>query len=143
MSLLALVIVLLVLAMICAGLLVCAAKRRAAALRRPLAVQAAEAMPMEESSEVEAFPPVPLYVDVAMGDAATGNMTAEESAAGAPCDAYADPVDGVPFVLGELVVPCRCGVGYRVESLEWLCENLGGRCVECGYALESRAAGVR
>lgn len=52
-------------------------------------------------------------------------------------DLYADPIDGVPFTPGEEIHTCRCGVGYRRESLEWMTENLSGRCVHCGCALES------
>jgi hypothetical protein len=52
-------------------------------------------------------------------------------------DLYADPIDGVPFTPGEKIHTCRCGVGYRRESLEWMTENLSGRCVHCGCAMES------
>jgi hypothetical protein len=52
-------------------------------------------------------------------------------------DLYADPIDGVPFTSGEKIHTCRCGVGYRRESLEWMTENLSGRCVHCGCAMES------
>jgi hypothetical protein len=52
-------------------------------------------------------------------------------------DLYADPIDGVPFTPGEKIHTCRCGVGYRRESLEWMTENLSGRCVHCGCAVES------
>jgi hypothetical protein len=52
-------------------------------------------------------------------------------------DLYADPIDGVPFIQGEKIHTCRCGVGYRRESLEWMTENLLGRCVHCGCAMES------
>jgi hypothetical protein len=52
-------------------------------------------------------------------------------------DLYADPIDGVPFTRGEKIHTCRCGVGYRRESLEWMTENLSGRCVHCGSAMES------
>src|SRR5258708_901609 len=38
-------------------------------------------------------------------------------------DIYADPIDGVPFSLGEEIHTCRCGVGYRRESVEWMAEN--------------------
>lgn len=47
-------------------------------------------------------------------------------------DIYADPIDGVPFSLGEEIHLCMCGVGYRQESVEWIAENLSGRCVHCG-----------
>lgn len=52
-------------------------------------------------------------------------------------DLYADPIDGVPFTPGETIHTCQCGVGYRRESLEWMTENLSGRCVHCGCAVES------
>jgi hypothetical protein len=52
-------------------------------------------------------------------------------------DLYADPIDGVPFTPGEKIHTCRCGVGYRRESLDWMTENLSGRCVHCGCAMES------
>jgi hypothetical protein len=52
-------------------------------------------------------------------------------------DLYADPIDGVPFTAGEKIHTCRCGVGYRRESLDWMTENLSGRCVHCGCAMES------
>jgi hypothetical protein len=52
-------------------------------------------------------------------------------------DLYADPIDGVPFTQGEKIHTCQCGVGYRRESLEWMTENLSGRCVHCGRAMES------
>lgn len=50
-------------------------------------------------------------------------------------DIYADPIDGVPFFLGEEIHACRCGVGYRRESVEWIAENLSGQCVHCGSAM--------
>jgi hypothetical protein len=50
-------------------------------------------------------------------------------------DIYADPIDGVPFSLGEEIHTCRCGVGYRRESVEWMAENLAGRCVHCGSVM--------
>lgn len=50
-------------------------------------------------------------------------------------DIYADPIDGVPFFLGEEIHTCRCGVGYRRESVEWIAENLAGRCVHCGSVM--------
>ncbi len=54
-------------------------------------------------------------------------------------DAYADPIDGVPFVRGESVMPCGCGLAYRAESLDWLVCHFGGRCVECGAPVEAAA----
>jgi hypothetical protein len=53
-------------------------------------------------------------------------------------DAYADPIDGVPFAEGEQIHECECGVGYRAESVEWLAEHLSGRCVHCGATVEIR-----
>jgi hypothetical protein len=50
-------------------------------------------------------------------------------------DIYADPIDGVPFSLGEEIHTCRCGVGYRRESVEWMAENFAGRCVHCGSVM--------
>ncbi|RZU29751.1 hypothetical protein BDD14_6369 [Edaphobacter modestus] len=50
-------------------------------------------------------------------------------------DIYADPIDGVPFSMGEEIHTCRCGVGYRQESVEWIAENLSGRCVHCGSVM--------
>lgn len=45
---------------------------------------------------------------------------------------YADPVDGMPFEPGESVVPCVCGLAYREDSVRWLAECQGGRCIHCG-----------
>jgi len=50
-------------------------------------------------------------------------------------DVYADPIDGVPFSKGELIWPCQCGVAYRLESVEWLVDNLGGRCGQCNAVM--------
>ncbi|WP_433964480.1 hypothetical protein [Tunturiibacter gelidiferens] len=52
-------------------------------------------------------------------------------------DLYADPIDGVPFTAGEEIHTCRCGVGYRQESLQWIEENLSGQCVHCGVAIDA------
>jgi hypothetical protein len=52
-------------------------------------------------------------------------------------DLYADPIDGVPFTAGEEIHTCRCGVGYRRESLRWIGENLSGQCVHCGVAMNA------
>ena len=52
-------------------------------------------------------------------------------------DLYADPIDGVPFTAGEEIHTCRCGVGYRQESLRWIEENLSGQCVHCGVAMDA------
>lgn len=52
-------------------------------------------------------------------------------------DLYADPIDGVPFSAGEEIHTCRCGVGYRQESLQWIEENLSGQCVHCGVAIDA------
>jgi hypothetical protein len=45
---------------------------------------------------------------------------------------YADPVDGMPFEPGESVVPCICGLAYREDSVRWLAECQGSRCIHCG-----------
>lgn len=45
---------------------------------------------------------------------------------------YADPVDGMPFEPGESVVPCVCGLAYREDSVKWLAECQGSRCIHCG-----------
>jgi len=55
-------------------------------------------------------------------------------------DAYADPIDGVPFAEGEEIHECECGVGYRTESVKWLADYLSGRCVHCGATVEVREA---
>jgi hypothetical protein len=52
-------------------------------------------------------------------------------------DVYADPIDGVPFARGEFTIPCRCGVAYRAESLDWLAGHCEGRCVLCGSPVEA------
>jgi hypothetical protein len=52
-------------------------------------------------------------------------------------DLYADPIDGVPFTTGEEIHTCRCGVGYRQESLQWIEENLSGQCVHCGVPMDA------
>jgi hypothetical protein len=53
-------------------------------------------------------------------------------------DVYADPIDGLPFTRGEFTIPCRCGVAYRAESLDWLAGHFAGRCVLCGSTVEAR-----
>ena len=63
--------------------------------------------------------------------------TADAVVRGEFSDVYADPIDGVPFVPGETVIACRCGAGYRKESVDWLAVNLGGRCVTCGCVMKS------
>jgi hypothetical protein len=45
---------------------------------------------------------------------------------------YADPVDGMPFEPGESVVTCICGFAYREDSVRWLAEYQGSRCIHCG-----------
>ena len=55
-------------------------------------------------------------------------------------DAYADPIDGVPFAEGEDIHECECGVGYRAESVKWLADYLSSHCVHCGATVEVREA---
>jgi hypothetical protein len=43
----------------------------------------------------------------------------------------ADPIDGMLLLPGEMTVRCDCGLVYRVESVRWLEEQLGGDCVQC------------
>jgi hypothetical protein len=43
----------------------------------------------------------------------------------------ADPIDGMLLLPGETTVRCGCGLVYRVESVRWLEEQLGGACVQC------------
>jgi hypothetical protein len=43
----------------------------------------------------------------------------------------ADPIDGMLLLPGETTVRCGCGLVYRVESVRWLAEQLGGACVQC------------
>jgi hypothetical protein len=45
---------------------------------------------------------------------------------------YADPVDGMPFESGELMVPCVCGLSYREDSVKWLADYCAGCCIHCG-----------
>lgn len=44
---------------------------------------------------------------------------------------YADPIDGVPFTTGEEVIPCVCGMAYRIDTAEWLRTEANGECVHC------------
>jgi hypothetical protein len=52
-----------------------------------------------------------------------------------PGDLYADPIDGVPFEAGEVIVLCSCGTGYRPATRDWLLEHAGGACVQCQQVL--------
>lgn len=58
--------------------------------------------------------------------------------AAAASDAYADPIDGVPFLPGEHAVACLCGLAYRADSLDWLRIHYDGKCVQCGTLLPAR-----
>jgi|GEM_PF-3986785 len=44
---------------------------------------------------------------------------------------YADPIDGVPFTAGEEVIPCVCGMAYRMDTTDWLRTEANGECVQC------------
>jgi hypothetical protein len=43
----------------------------------------------------------------------------------------ADPIDGMLLLPNEATVRCACGLVYRLESVRWLQEQLGGECVQC------------
>jgi hypothetical protein len=43
----------------------------------------------------------------------------------------ADPIDGMLLLPGETTIRCACGLVYRMESLQWLEQQLGGDCVQC------------
>jgi hypothetical protein len=49
----------------------------------------------------------------------------------------ADPIDGMLLLPGEATVRCVCGLVYRLESLAWLEEQLGGACVQCKERIRS------
>lgn len=44
---------------------------------------------------------------------------------------YADPIDGVPFTAGEEVIPCVCGMAYRMDTADWVRTEANGECVQC------------
>jgi hypothetical protein len=48
---------------------------------------------------------------------------------------YTDPIDGMLFEPGEPVIACRCGLGYRAESVRWLHQQCAGRCAQCNAEL--------
>ncbi len=49
-----------------------------------------------------------------------------------PADLFADPLDGTLFLDGEEILICRCGVGYHMETWDWIQGQHAGKCVHCG-----------
>ncbi|MEZ2345825.1 hypothetical protein [Terriglobus sp. RCC_193] len=52
---------------------------------------------------------------------------------------YADPIDGVPFTAGEEVIPCVCGMAYRMDTADWLRSEANGECVQCHRLLAAES----
>lgn len=52
---------------------------------------------------------------------------------------YADPIDGIPFTAGEEIVPCACGMAYRMDTAQWLREEADGACVQCHKPLTAES----
>ena len=81
--------------------------------------------------------PLPLPAEAAAPQPNSPVYFREENGAGG---ILADPIDGMPFHAGEIILVCRCGTGYHQETGAWLREHLSGQCVHCGaaHALHSR-----
>ena len=106
-----------------------------------LSERAEEQGPRQTKPEQESEEPWPLMQPTA--DASSHLILPHEilrsplASNGGQGDLFADPIDGFQFEPGEEICLCRCGVGYRPESVAWLAETLGGHCVHCGSLVES------
>lgn len=52
---------------------------------------------------------------------------------------YADPIDGIAFTAGEELIPCACGMAYRMDTAQWLREEADGACVQCHKPLTAES----